>query len=353
MAFTATRPGPGPGDPPFVGGAVGHLSYDWATQLEPVPLPPAHPDDAGLPLMRFMLADSVVAFDHVRRTMSLIGPRKAVERLVVALSKPPAAAGCAPAGGRRAQRDHARALHGGRRDRARAHRRRRCVPDRPLPARPPRDRGLAVRDLPGAARRQPVALHVPAGQRRVPAGRLLARGARPARPGRHLRAAADRGHAAALGRPHPGRRPGRGAACLREGPGRARDAGRPGPQRPGPRVPAGQHPGGALDGGRALLARHAHRLERVRAAARRPGRGLAAARDLPGGHAVGRAQGAGDADHLGAGGPAPRRLRRRHRLPRLRRRHGHLHRDPHDRHARRRRVPAGGGRDRGRLRPCG
>jgi hypothetical protein len=42
--------------------------------------------------MRFMLADSVVAFDHVRRTMSLIGPRKAVERLVVALSQPPAAA---------------------------------------------------------------------------------------------------------------------------------------------------------------------------------------------------------------------------------------------------------------------
>jgi anthranilate synthase component 1 len=32
----------------------------------------------------------VVAFDHVRRTMSLIGPRPAVERLVVALSKPPA-----------------------------------------------------------------------------------------------------------------------------------------------------------------------------------------------------------------------------------------------------------------------
>jgi anthranilate synthase component 1 len=43
MAFTATRPGPGPGDPPFVGGAVGHLSYDWATQLEPVPLPPMRP----------------------------------------------------------------------------------------------------------------------------------------------------------------------------------------------------------------------------------------------------------------------------------------------------------------------
>src|SRR5437588_62840 len=28
VAFAASRPGPGPGDPPFVGGAVGHISYD-------------------------------------------------------------------------------------------------------------------------------------------------------------------------------------------------------------------------------------------------------------------------------------------------------------------------------------
>src|SRR5262249_10396846 len=101
----ASRPGPGPGDPPFLGGAVGHLSYDWVTQLEPVPLPAQHPDDAGLPLMRFMLADSVVAFDHVRRTMSLIGSRKDVERRVITLSQPPAGA-AAPArqpGGVRAE----------------------------------------------------------------------------------------------------------------------------------------------------------------------------------------------------------------------------------------------------------
>jgi anthranilate synthase component I len=96
VAFAASRPGPAAGEPPFVGGAVGHLSYDWVSQLEPVPLPAAHPDDAGLPLMRFMLADSVVAFDHVRRTVSLIGSRKSVERLVVALSKPPAATIAAP-----------------------------------------------------------------------------------------------------------------------------------------------------------------------------------------------------------------------------------------------------------------
>ena len=65
----------------LVGGAVGHISYDWVSELEPVPLPAPHPDDAGLPRMRFMLAESVIAFDHVRRTVSLIGPQAAVDRL--------------------------------------------------------------------------------------------------------------------------------------------------------------------------------------------------------------------------------------------------------------------------------
>ena len=96
VAFTASRPGPGPGEPPFVGGAVGHIAYDWVSELEPVPLPPAHPDDAALPRMRFMLADSVVAFDHVRRTVSLIGPAAAVDRLAEVLATPPAAAPAEP-----------------------------------------------------------------------------------------------------------------------------------------------------------------------------------------------------------------------------------------------------------------
>src|SRR3954454_16607027 len=33
------QPGPSAGAPPFAGGAVGFLSYDWVSQLEPVPLP--------------------------------------------------------------------------------------------------------------------------------------------------------------------------------------------------------------------------------------------------------------------------------------------------------------------------
>jgi len=92
VAFAGSRPGPAPGQPPFVGGAVGHLSYDWVARLEPVPLPALHADDAGLPEMRFMLADAVVAFDHVRRTMSLIGEPDRVAQLESALSQPPAAA---------------------------------------------------------------------------------------------------------------------------------------------------------------------------------------------------------------------------------------------------------------------
>jgi anthranilate synthase component I len=96
VAFAASRPGPRAGEPPFVGGAVGHISYDWVSELEPVPLPAPHPDDAGLPRMRFMLAESVVAFDHVRRTVSLIGPQAAVDRLAEVLAAAPAAQPAAP-----------------------------------------------------------------------------------------------------------------------------------------------------------------------------------------------------------------------------------------------------------------
>jgi anthranilate synthase component I len=95
-AFGATQPGPMGDQPLFLGGAVGHIAYDWVAGLEPVPLPEPHPDDAGLPVMRFMLADAVVAFDHVRRNVSLIGRHEDVERLAGALSQPPAARAAPP-----------------------------------------------------------------------------------------------------------------------------------------------------------------------------------------------------------------------------------------------------------------
>ena len=42
--------------------------------------------------MRFLLASTSVAFDHVRRTMTITGPRPEVERVVAALDAPAAAA---------------------------------------------------------------------------------------------------------------------------------------------------------------------------------------------------------------------------------------------------------------------
>jgi anthranilate synthase component 1 len=112
LAFAASRPGPEAGGPPFGGGAVGFLSYDWVGELEPVPVPPPHPDDAGLPRLRFMLADSVVAFDHVRRTLSVTGPPETVERIASALEQAPAVAptNASPAGESVAEIEHDRYL---------------------------------------------------------------------------------------------------------------------------------------------------------------------------------------------------------------------------------------------------
>jgi anthranilate synthase component 1 len=112
LAFAASLPGPEAGGPPFGGGAVGFLSYDWVGELEPVPVPPRHPDDAGLPRLRFMLADSVVAFDHVRRTLSVTGPRETVDRIASALEQAPAVAAtdASPAGESVAEIEHDRYL---------------------------------------------------------------------------------------------------------------------------------------------------------------------------------------------------------------------------------------------------
>jgi len=112
LAFAGSRPGPAADAPPFGGGAVGFLSYDWVGELEPVPMPPPHQDDAGLPQLRFMLADSVVAFDHVRRTLAVTGPRETVDRITSALEQPAtlAPAAAAPAGESVAEIEHDRYL---------------------------------------------------------------------------------------------------------------------------------------------------------------------------------------------------------------------------------------------------
>ena len=60
-----------PGLPPFTGGAVGYLGYEYIHSVEPkVPL--AARDELGVPMMWFMLCDSVVAFDRAHQVMRLI-----------------------------------------------------------------------------------------------------------------------------------------------------------------------------------------------------------------------------------------------------------------------------------------
>ena len=85
----------------------------------------------------------------------------------------------------------------------------------------------------------------------------------------------------------------------------------------------------AVHDDRALLARHAPRLAR-RGAARRGARSARRAGGLfPGGDGLGRAEDPRDGDHRGAGAVVARHLRRRGRLPRLRRQPRFLHRHPH------------------------
>jgi len=65
------RPVHVPGLPPFTGGAVGYLGYEFIHSVEPsVPL--AARDELGVPMMWFMLCDSIVAFDRAHQTMRLI-----------------------------------------------------------------------------------------------------------------------------------------------------------------------------------------------------------------------------------------------------------------------------------------
>jgi anthranilate synthase component 1 len=64
------RPVKLPGLPRFTGGAVGFLSYEYVTRIEPtVPLAPR--DELGTPLIYFMLSDSLLIFDRAKQTLRL------------------------------------------------------------------------------------------------------------------------------------------------------------------------------------------------------------------------------------------------------------------------------------------
>ncbi|MDR3228396.1 MAG: anthranilate synthase component I [Puniceicoccales bacterium] len=64
------RPVPLPGMPPFTGGAVGFVGHEYIHCVEPsVPLAPK--DELGVPLLQFMVMDSLVIFDHARQLLRL------------------------------------------------------------------------------------------------------------------------------------------------------------------------------------------------------------------------------------------------------------------------------------------
>jgi anthranilate synthase component I len=56
--------------PPFTGGAVGFFGYDLVRAVEPLGEP--GPDQLGLPDMALMLSDSLVVFDHLKHTVTIL-----------------------------------------------------------------------------------------------------------------------------------------------------------------------------------------------------------------------------------------------------------------------------------------
>jgi anthranilate synthase component 1 len=64
------RQAPAPGLPPFTGGAVGFFGYDCVRTVEPLGDP--NPDKLGLPDMALMLSDVLLAFDHLKHTVTIL-----------------------------------------------------------------------------------------------------------------------------------------------------------------------------------------------------------------------------------------------------------------------------------------
>src|SRR5437763_4788305 len=62
------RPAPLPELPPFAGGAVGVFAYDLVRTVEPLGEP--NPDPLGVPDLALMLTDTLVAFDHLKHTVT-------------------------------------------------------------------------------------------------------------------------------------------------------------------------------------------------------------------------------------------------------------------------------------------
>ncbi len=64
------RPVKLPGLPRFTGGAVGFISYEYVTRIETT-VPKAARDELAMPLIYFMLSDSLLIFDRAKQTLRL------------------------------------------------------------------------------------------------------------------------------------------------------------------------------------------------------------------------------------------------------------------------------------------
>lgn len=64
------RPVSLPGMPPFMGGAVGFVGYEYIQRIEPT-IPTAGEDTLDMPLLYFMLTDNFVIFDRARQTLRI------------------------------------------------------------------------------------------------------------------------------------------------------------------------------------------------------------------------------------------------------------------------------------------
>src|SRR3954447_7144923 len=62
---------PLPDLPPFAGGAVGLFGYDLVRHAEPTVGDP-NPDDLGIPDLALMVSDVMLAFDHLKHTVTVI-----------------------------------------------------------------------------------------------------------------------------------------------------------------------------------------------------------------------------------------------------------------------------------------
>ncbi len=83
------------GSPPFVGGAVGFLAYEYIHRVEPT-VPRAEKDELGCPILYYAMVDSLVVFDRAHQKILLcatvsIGeeedPDKAYERALAELDE--------------------------------------------------------------------------------------------------------------------------------------------------------------------------------------------------------------------------------------------------------------------------